>query len=217
MDRIINLIKYDTFVVKKTLIFLIIWFFVFGAYLSLTARDLFFLPLSIMQWATFIAGLPFVYGEKSDTKILLHTFPIDRKTIVRSRYAYALASGFVCLSMTEIIICILAGFFNVYLNMTVVGFALCLSFLIFCIMIAIQLPLYFKYLFKAAVLLAPMFIYILSIVLYQVFHSSIVRFDYISKLWSYPAASVVITLLLCSVMMLISYLVSCRFYIKKDV
>lgn len=220
MDKMIRIIKFDLAINKKIIIFLMIWFFVFGQYFAISVGDLTQLPISIMLWATVIAGLPFIIRDRFGIENLLITFPINRRNIIRGRYVYAVINGFLCLAMSEIMICTASGFFNIGFDMKMVSASLCVGFLTYSLIISIQLPMYFRYSFAQVIDLASIFLYIIFIICYQLSYYRGNLYgnieDVVSILWKIPLLMVTATLVLAAVMLYGSYLLSYKVYNKKN-
>jgi len=216
MDKIINVIKFDASIYKRTYTFLMVWVFTFGSYFAFCTKDLSLIPISIMMWAPFTTGLPFVLSERSGVKNLLTTVPINRINIIRGRYIFSLINGLLCLAMSEIMACIWAGLFKMRFDIGVICFYLCCGFLIYYLIISIQLPMYFRFHFKTAILLSPLFLFIAFTISYQSFYSYITNYSYVSIIRLHPILTVAITLVSSVILMFSSYLIACKVYIKKD-
>jgi ABC-2 type transport system permease protein len=143
MDKINHILQFDIRSARKSILILLTFYFVFGLYYGFSIGDLSVIPITVMIWATMLIGLPFQLNEKYGLNHLMGTFPVKRKSIIAGRYLYSLLFGAIGLSMSEILICILAGFFQIELSRKQIYLSLCVAIFLYVVIASIYLPLYF--------------------------------------------------------------------------
>ena len=98
-----------------------------------------------MIYGVIFASYPFVIGEKSALDTLYSTLPVSKKSIVAGRYLFSVLLNLATLVMSCLIsfitISILGKEFNLITN--VLSALVC--FVLFTLIVAIQLPIYFKF------------------------------------------------------------------------
>ncbi|MCL2164526.1 MAG: ABC-2 transporter permease [Oscillospiraceae bacterium] len=176
----------------------------------------------LMVLAALYASYPFALGEKSNIDVLYATLSIKRKIVVLGRYLFALtldiSSGLFAYIISFVLLTALQRNFN-SIETLVTVFVL---FLLFSIIQAIQLPIYFKLGYMKAKLLAylPFFALPLVIMLFSNFSKDFFAIEWVVGLLEWFAANLAVTALVgvvvWLVIMALSYRVSLSFYSKRD-
>lgn len=219
MDKISHILQFDIRSTKKSIIILMTVYVIFGFYYGITIRDLGVIPFTIMIWMTMLTGLPFQLNGKYGFNYLMVTFPVKRKNMIAGRYLYSLLFGAIGLSLTEIIICILAGFFQIGMNRRLIYLTLCLAILLYFVIISIYLPLYFWLTYNTLLYMSPVFIFFLYVLLQQLYYFGLLEVNVdnvVTTLWGAFPIVVAITVLMPVLLIMGSYYLSCKFYINKD-
>jgi hypothetical protein len=219
MEKIIHVILFDLATTKKSMLVIICSFIVFGLYFAFSIGDVTVIPISMMLWVTMIAGLPFNIREKQGMDNLLITLPVNRRNIVRGRLLYTISCGVIGISISEIMICLLAGFAKIDFTMQEIILAFSCGILLFCFVISIQQPLYYRFTHSQAIQLSALFLYFIYVVGYQLYY---INGDFywnmnavIKKLMSFPFTEFIF-LIISVFMVMVSYQITFRIYDVKD-
>ncbi|MGL6200342.1 MAG: ABC-2 transporter permease [Lachnospiraceae bacterium] len=174
-----------------------------------------------MMFAALYVGYPFAVGEKSDIDALYTTLSIGRGTVVLGRYLYALvfnisAVVFACIYLF-VVFTIMQRNFDILESLVVA----LVSFIIFSIIQAIQLPIYFKLGYAKAKMLAYLPFIGFFVVIYA--FTKLVSTSYMSQIAAFinwVAANSFITaavgIIIWLGIMVISCMVSIALYKKQD-
>lgn len=219
MDKILKVLKYDFYTCRKLITGLIVYFFLFGTFYGYMLHDVTVVPISIMIWFTMMAGLPFMLRDKYGLDNLQATFPINRKITIRSRYLFVFIIGVIGISLSELMVCILSGVFSVDFDIRVIYFHLCIVFLLYFLVMAVHMPLYFKFTHTLAVQLSPLFLFVIYVICIQLYYSVALTINaapLIGLFWENSVAVLVCVLFLAAMMQYLSYRIACRIYFKKD-
>lgn len=215
MNKVIRMLSFDFITNKTSNLILLGFYFVFALYYAYSIGDLNVVPVSLMLWMAMTTGLPFLLRDKYGLDYLLASFPMKRITVVRGRYLYSLVMGALGISLSEIIVCLLNGFLHIGFDMKRIIFHLCISFLLYSILVAISLPLFFRFAHFQLVMVMPLFVYFLYIRLY--FSEQYSKLDSMMEMLSrFPILEVIGTLLSAGVVLTISYILSCKIYVNRD-
>lgn len=174
-----------------------------------------------MMFAAMYVGYPFAVGEKSDIDALYTTLSIGRGTVVLGRYLFALVFNLSAMVLACIylfvVFTIMQRNFDILESLAVA----LVSFIIFSIIQAIQLPIYFKLGYAKAKMLAYLPFIGFFVVIYA--FTKLVSTNYMSQIAafinlvaanSFFAAAVGIIIWLG--IMVISCMVSITLYKKQD-
>lgn len=219
MEKVNHILYFDFSTTRKTRYILMLLFFTLGLYYAYFIGNLSIIPISILIWTSMTTGLPFQLRERYSLDYLMVTLPMNRKCIIKSRYLYALINGALGIALSEIIICILSGVFEIGFVMKEVYFALCIGVLLFNLIISIHLPLYFKLSKAPMIAVSPIIVYFLYTLGTQLYYLGILNLainPIIDALWRFSGVTIVGTILLSAIMLSISYRITCKLYINKD-
>lgn len=219
MEKVNHMIHFDFINTRKTVIWLLGFYFVFGLYYGFCIGNLSVIPVTIMLWVSTIVGLPFVFRDKYNLDYLIGTFPVNRKCNIIARFLYALIIGAFGISLSEIMLCILSGFFRIGFDRKVIYFSLCVSVLLFILIISIHLPLCFISSKSQVIVISPLFIYILYTLVFMLYYSNSVDVDMTSIInifWKNIGFSVIGLLLIAVLLLAASYHITYKLYENKD-
>ncbi len=173
-----------------------------------------------MVFGTLYVSYPFAVGEKNGIDSLYATLSLTRRTVVFGRYLFALivdlCAGLVSLLISFIILTAMQKEFNLQESLIVA----LVVFIIFSILQAFQLPLYFKLGYAKAKFAAylPFVGFPLAIFLFTGMLRS--KTQSLAFILEWAAANTLISYLMgiaiWSVIMIISYHAALAFYKKRD-
>lgn len=219
MEKILRVFRFDVEACQRSAAILFCTFFLFGLYYGLTIGNLLVIPVSVMIWVTMIAGLPYSLRDKYGLDKLMATLPVNRKTIVRSRFLFSIVLGVLGIAMSEIMVCLAAGIFHVGFDIREMFFALELSLLLFCLILAVHMPLYFYSGSTQAIQVSPIFVYFIFIIGSQLYYTGIFDIDMgpaVSLAWRLFPLTLSGTLVLGVILLYLSYVITFRVYLNKD-
>lgn len=219
MEKVNRVLYFDLKSSRKSVILLFTVYFVFGLYYGFMIGDLNVIPVSIMIWVSMICGQPFQLNEKYGVNNLFATLPMKRSDIVRGRYLYTLLFGCLGISLSEILICILAVFFRIGFDFRQICLSLCIGVLFYSLITSVQLPLYFRYSHVRMLVVTPILIYFLYVLAEQfyyigTFNTSIKSVA--SGLENYFALAVPCILFAALLALTISYRISKKQFLDKE-
>jgi hypothetical protein len=219
MEKVFRVFRFDIVTCRRSMATLFASFFLFGLYYGLAISNLLAIPVSVMIWVAMIAGLPYVLRDKYGLDKLLATFPLNRKTIIRGRFLLSLVIGIMGIAMSEIMVCLSAGIFRIGFDIREMYFVLCLSFLLYCLVITVHMPLYFRFPNTQVIQMSPMLVYFSYIIATHLYYAGLFHVDLepaVSIAWRFSALTLFATLLLAALILYASYAISCKVYINKD-
>ncbi len=219
MEKVLRIMRFDLSTCWKSIIALFVFYFIFGLYYGFAVGDLRVIPISVVIWISMVAGSPFVVREKFFLNHLLGTLPVNRKNIIRSGYLLSILIGVFGITMSEIMVIISTAFFHIGFDRKDMYLTLCIAVILYSLILAVQLPLYFHLKHSTIVLMLPTFLFLSYAILCQlyyfgVFHICLV--EMIAVFWRYFYLSVTVTVLLAATLFYLSYIVTCRLYRDKD-
>lgn len=176
----------------------------------------------LMALAALYVSYPFAVGEKSGIDALYITLSIQRGVVVLGRYLFALiidiCAGIFAYGFTLVVLTIMKKSFNVEeALLTIVA-----MFVVFSVLQAVQLPIFFKLGYTRAKILAylPFLAFPLLILLFAKLLKDTISMEQITSFLAWFAANPVIVVLLGAViwfgLMVISYRASLAYYDKRD-
>lgn len=214
-----RMLHFDMSVCWKSLTGIICWFFLFGIYYGFTIQNLMVIPVTIMIWQSMAVGLPFNIGNKYGLDKLLSSFPINRKNVIKGRYLFALIIGAFGIIQSEVMICILGGLFHVVFDIKDIYFSLCCSFVLFCLIVAIHMPMYFRLAHAQVIQISPIFLYLIFIISIQIYYMTGSNFNIkpvTDKIWDYGILTLGGSIMISGVILALSYLLTCKVFTNKD-
>lgn len=146
---------------KKSLIFL----FGLGAVMGYSLKSSVMLSSYFMVGVMLVMSYPFSVGEKNGMDILYGTLPLSRKDIVTGRYLFVIAVEAVCAALTLLCSRLLALAIGTEYILADELFAMSLLTGVFFLVVALQYPLFFKFGYNKAriIALTPMIIIFLAV------------------------------------------------------
>lgn len=176
----------------------------------------------IMVFATLYVTYPFAVGEQNGIDALYPTLSITRSTVVLGRYLFTLVldvcAGLFAYTFSFAALTIMQKDFNALESLVL----MLVMFLLYSIIQAFQLPLYFKLGYAKAKFLAylPFIGLALIVFMFSKFLKNSFSLSQISNFFGWFAANPLIAVLLGAVVWLgiiiISYQVACSYYSKRD-
>ena len=171
----------------------------------------------LMAFATLYASYPFIIGEKSNIDILYTTLSIKRNTVVSGRYIFALTldlfAGLFTFLLSFILLVAMQKGFSAIESMAII----LIFFLVFSIIQAVQLPLYFKLGYTKAKFLAylPFIVLPLAIMAFSNAFGN-VFLGLLEWLSANPLLTALVGAGIWLAIMAVSYKISLSFYRKRD-
>ena len=176
----------------------------------------------LMALGALYSSYPFAIGEKSNIDVLYATLSIKRNTVVLGRYSFALTLDIVVGLFTFIFSFLVLSVMQKSFDFIGSLSTILVLFLLFSLIQAVQLPIYFKMGYTKAKYLAylPFMVLPAAVFIGTTFFSSLFTLDRIVGLFELVAANPLTAALLAGVMwfgiMVISYRISLLFYQKRD-
>ena len=217
MNNIINSIKLDYYILKSTDFRRILVVAAVAVLVSYMSKNP---PLAlgiIMMMSGFFMSTIFAVVEKNNLNKLYGILPVKKQQTVIGRYTFTFLVGLALTVAATILALAISLFLNVGFGGFTLAFWICGSFLVFCLLVSLQFPLYFKYDFSklAAIANLP---YIVLIILGSYLAKKNPQF--IGQAAAFfihnPFMIWVITILGALILLFISLLVSDAFYKKRE-
>lgn len=190
--------------------------------LSYTLDNAFFVMGMIMMYGLFYAAYPFAIGDKTQTDILYASLPLKKHHIIAGRYLFALCVNLVTAVLSIAISALVAVVFQKEFDLLPSIIAVLICFVLYVLVEALQFPIYFKFGYTKAKLMAflPILFVPFSIALLTSLVQKEVWMLTLSNLFFWVEAHVLLVIialiiLLCFVIML-SAAISLRIYQKRD-
>ena len=226
MNKAISFVRLDFLTVKPYLTVKNLCLFVLVALIMLVVNNSAGAAIAmLMAFAALYASYPFAIGDKSNIDVLYTTLSIKRSTVVLGRYLFAL------------ILDVIAGVFAIIFSFIVLTamhkgfdsiqalFTTLVLFILFSIITAVQLPIYFKIGYTKAKFLAylPFIVFPLVFVVFSNFFSASIGFfslrwiaDMLEWFAANPPATALIVGAVWFGIMFVSYKASVSVYQKRD-
>ena len=223
MNKAISFVRLDFITIKPYLTVKNLCLFAGVALIMLTVNNSASGAIGLlMSFAALFSSYPFAIGEKSNMDVLYTTLSINRNTVVLGRYLFAL------------ILDLLAGLFTFFFSFVVLTImqrdfggmeamvTILVLFLLFSVIQAVQLPIYFKLNYTKAKFVAyiPFIVLPLAIMAGSRFFNDLFSLDLIAGLFASAAANPLTAVLLCLAIWVgiiaTSYRVSVALYQKRE-
>lgn len=176
----------------------------------------------IMVYSAMYVTYPFAVGEKNDIDALYNTLSIKRSTVVLGRYLFALVvdlcSGIFTYSLSYLIMTLLQKDFNAQETMLVTF----VMFLVYSVLQAVQLPIFFKLGYTKAKFFAylPFVGLPLAVLIFTNLLKDTVSVEQVANLLgcftTNPLIAVIFGAMTWLGLMAISYQISVSYYTKRD-
>ena len=176
----------------------------------------------LMVFAALYVSYPFSVGEKNNIDVLYTILSIKRKTVVLGRYLFSLildlCAGLFAFIVSFVALTVMQKSFDALESF----FVTVILFLIFGVIQAVQLPIYFKLGYAKAKLLAylPFFVLPLMTLIFPNIFMNVFSAELTTTLVDWLAANLLVTILSAGMIwfaiMAISYKISLSFYRKRD-
>lgn len=222
MNKILSCVKLDIRLVKpysKSILFLL----VLGIFMGFMFKSSETLSSYFMMMIMLVISYPFAIIDKNHLDILYGTLSLSKKSIVIGRYLFVLLLTIVCAILSIVCSLILSSIIKEEIVISQLLLIVCSMFTVLSLVISLQYPIYFKYGYTKAKMIA-------MIPLFTVF-AIIIMVPSIAKLagWNLSLTNLFDNLtsnahLLCIglifiglMFLLISYFISYKLYNKKDI
>ena len=224
MNKILSFVRLDFITVKAYLTLKNLAIFVGIALMMIFAKNSVFGAVSmLMACAAMCSSYPFAIGEKSNVDVLYTTLSIKRKTVVLGRYIFALTldlfTGLFTSAFSFLMLAIMQKDFDAFGSLGTV----LILFILFSVIQAVLLPIYFKLGYTKAKVLAflPFFVLSLAMLAFSNIFSDVFSFDQIgSVFFEWLSVNSLLTALVGAgiwlAIMAVSYKISLSFYRKRD-
>lgn len=176
----------------------------------------------LMVYAAIYVSYPFAVGEKNGIDALYATLSIKRSTVVLGRYLFALivdvCAGLLAYVFTFLVMIVMQKNFNAEESFIV----LLVVFLIYSVIQAVQLPIFFKLGYAKAKFLSylPFIGLSLLIMISTNFTKDVALINQLIKCFGWfvanPIMAVLCGVVIWLVIMVISYQAACNHYNKRD-
>lgn len=222
MNKVLSFVQLDLRIIKPYLksVALIL---ALGIFMVFMFQSVDFILTYFIMMLIIYTSYPFVIGEKNNLDILYSTLSLDRKTIISGRYIFVLlfALGGIVLSFFSswIMSAILRQEFESVSMLTISA----LMFCAFSFVVGFQYPIYFKFGYTKAKMIAliPMFAMFALIVFVPTMANlmgfEITLTDLFSGILGFPAASILGFFFGGLVLLGISGVISYKLYKGKDI
>lgn len=223
MNKTLSFVKLDFITIKpyltlKNMIILLGVSIFMTAYLGTSTMGI----SMLMVYAAIYVGYPFAICEKNGIDALYTTLSIKRDTVVLGRYLFAIifdiCAGFIAYGLSFIILTVMQKEFNAFESLIV----MLVMFIIYSIIQAIQLPIYFKLGYSKAKFWSylPFVGLFLAVMGISKLFGNGGPTNTLTDFFEWLAANPFITIALIAVIwltiMIISYRISLVYYNKRD-
>jgi len=223
MNKMLSFVRLDYITVKPYLTLKNLLIFLVVALIMITSSGSSVSAIAmLMVYATLYVSYPFAVGEKNGIDALYVTLSIKRSTVVLGRYVFALIvdvfAGLLAFSFSFVVLTVMQKEFNVLES----GVVMLVMFLLYIIIQATQLPIYFKLGYAKAKLLAYMPFVGLFLITLLVTNLLKDRFS-LPQIISFfgwfaanPLMAVLLVFLILVGIIVVSYRTSLKYYNKRD-
>lgn len=145
MNNILNSIKLDYYILKSSDFRRILVVAVIAVLVGFMSKDP---PITlgiIMMISGFFMSTIFAVVEKNNLNKLYGVLPVEKSQTVIGRYIFTFFAGVVIAAVASALAFGVSLVLNVAFGGFIFGAWLCGSFLVFCLLVSLQFPLYFKY------------------------------------------------------------------------
>ena len=156
MNNIWNSIKLDYFILKSSDFRRIAIIVVFALLAGVMSKDSSLIMGIITMMSGFLMSAIFAVVEKNNLNNLYGILPVEKRETVIGRYLFTIIAGIVIVALASVLSLVVSFIFKDVFNASVFVYWLCGSFLLYCILISMQFPLYFKYDFSKMAAFANM-------------------------------------------------------------
>ncbi|MCL2756364.1 MAG: ABC-2 transporter permease [Firmicutes bacterium] len=165
-------------------------------------------------------AFPFEVTEKSNMDVLFATLPTNRKSIVLARFGSTLISLFVIMLISLPVGLIIHAAFGNTINFSAFAIFTCFSIGVFLVSVSVQTPFMYKHGYKKGRIFMwiPLIVFIIIFNLPNLFElfNWDVNFNIFEILFRNTAATVLISLGAGAIAYVISFFMSNKIYLKKD-
>jgi len=222
MNKVMNFVKLDFMTIKPYLtlknLFIVLGVATFLAYSNKSVMA----PLSmVIAFITLYMSYPFAVGEQNGIDPLYITLGLDRSTVVLGRYLWAFFMNVIGLILGSIISIALALILDLPIILSEYVLILLVVLMIFTIVQALQIPLYFKLGYAKAKLVAYLPFLLLSvIVIIAVNAGKSIPFEKLEAVLHFIETNQIVVagaaLLIWTGIMYLSFSFSSRWYKKRE-
>ncbi len=159
--------KLDYYILMTFSPWLLLLVFVIAALIGIISSDpQFIIGIVLMTSAFFMTSL-FAVAEKNNLNTLYGTLPVTKPDIVAGRYLFSLLVGLVNAVLATFAAVFISRVFTLETTNLTLAAWLCGSFFLYCLLLSMQFPLYFRYDFTriSAVANTPLVVLFIAVAL----------------------------------------------------
>lgn len=177
----------------------------------------------LMMVLILLMSYPFSIGEKNGLDTLYAILSINRRTVVKGRYLFALTAEAACIALAILFSWVMTLFIEIKFDIARTLFSLSLLSSVFSLLVAIQFPVYFKYGYSKAKILAliPLFIVFIGIIELPLLSRLLdIEFSWRNipfTVSDIPVIMYVVPVIVGLALMWLSCMLSGRIYAKRDI
>lgn len=167
MYNIIRAIKLDYYILMTFSPWLLLLVYVIAALIGIiSSAPQFIIGIVLMTSAFFMTSL-FAVAEKNNLNTLYGTLPVTKPDIVAGRYLFSLLVGILNAVLATLAAVFISRVFTFETTHLALAAWLCGSFFLYCLLVSVQFPLYFRYDFSriSAVANTPLVVLFIAIAL----------------------------------------------------
>lgn len=182
-------------------------------------EDFTFALAIMMVYGMFYCSYPFVVAEKTQMDLLYSSLPIRRNNLVYGRYLFALCMNLFFAAFALVLVIGASLVLQKEINFTIILSTLGACFLIFSLVEAIQLPIYFKVGYTKAKIIAMMPLLLLPLAVVggsQLFEGNPDLLFYLERIVTNPLPAVCMLVLILVIFTAVSIGLSCKFYQTRE-
>lgn len=155
MNRTFAFVKMDYLIIKQSLTLktLLLFFFVFS-FITFGTRDSLMVVSMLMMYGSIYATTPFSCCEKNGMDILYASLPAKKSNVVTGRYLFAMSFNIITSILAFFASWILSFLLKKDFVLQESLILISLGFLLFSLLTALQIPIYFKLGYEKAKLVA---------------------------------------------------------------
>lgn len=164
MNNIVNLIILDYYILRASSLGILVSAVGIATLAGIIALNPPLIMGIVLMIFGFSMGSLFAVAEKNNLNTLYGILPVKKQQIVTGRYIFTLIVGILNIALGTILTFAVSFIVNIKLSSLTFIAWLCGSFFLFCLLISIQFPIYFRYDFSKVSAVANMPIIILFLI-----------------------------------------------------
>lgn len=222
MSKIISFMRLDFYTLKPYRKILFIYILI-GGLVGFITKSFNAVFCTFMIALIMLMTFPFSIGEKNGMDTLYSTLSLKRKNVVIGRYGFVVCMELIFIIFSSILSTVISKLFPLNINNQEIIFTLSVMSMVFSLIVSLQYPFYFKLGYNKAKAFAyiPLLIIFTAIgFLPNIIKSTSVTM-YANSIWdsisTRPLILYGLPFTLGILFLALSCLVSCKFYIKRDI